>query len=749
MFAAASVVEFGGHHTLFKPPRGTCSRILSLRLRRHFHPSTHLSTRTSFLCSTTRAPARNSNIKLSSIYNGVYGLRYATTQAHVTITNEEIELIQDLFHRFGPKIQPRVTIKGGTGDNSAPNRVGLGVAAATDPVRRVPTLFKHIIEGIQSQNLGILVHHITKQAFMNDENLEDAIAVLPRTTFTELLRSLDPFRVARECDPTDQVHVSAGMYTMLNLDATIDEWGVRKLYLRLLPALLKLMMALRRSGQAILIEEYTYLLRCAGAASDPVVAKLIWNEMIKDNTTHWRQSDAYAEFVAARFLTIPMYTSYDKVRRMVLPRNLHRSRLLISNRKKRRLDRLRLNLRLHKYRFGLNRSIAHGEDIMRMLRRQNSARRLFQACIRDGYITESTLCAHMIALARSGSLRMIGSRILQDYFGIKMTRLTHDDHKINAEEIPRIHRLPDHVRVRPTVRLMRAVVEAYGSNGEISTAFQLIDHISDAHGIPIPPDVWNDLLQWTYIMASPPASTSWAILGWHSKIPSAAAVEMIWNTMTAEPYNLKPGFDQYSILIRNLLGRNLTEKALQFMREAIKRLYNAQCREFEQALFELIQCRRDGIGSSASSLRYEKAMFHKQRMWYDIHTWCHKLLLTSHNAYPGKPASGPTVPDLVREFRPFFTNPVRYRTPTGFVSLVDPTIETVRFAGRRSVAMAIPMKHRRTWVHQRINRWRPFVLSTHSLDPKRSSFYATLELLTGMPGLRRFGHGKDRGRNGN
>ncbi|KAI1485022.1 hypothetical protein F5X96DRAFT_375830 [Biscogniauxia mediterranea] len=725
MFTVASAIERGGH----------CSRILSLRLHRYSHPSAHSSSPVASRHASTKNWVGNGSSEPTADENDY------------VISSGEIEFIQGLSRQFNQNLTPKSTIRDYGPSSAGPwngsQRPHEAIQEPQDPPA-LPRIWKAVIEDMQRQDTQGLVHHMVQSITTKHHILEQVLAVLPRTTVTELFRSLDPFRVAKQCDTTDQMHIPVGMYTMLDMDNTIDEWGVRKLYTRLLPVLLKLMVALQRLGRTMMTEEYTYLFRYAGAMSDPDITRMIWNSMIKEGTTQWRNSDTYTEFASARFLTHPMYTGYDKTRRVVLPRNLHGAGYLFSSHKRMQLDRLRFNLRLRKYRFGLNRNKEYAEDLMRKLRHKGAARRIFQKTIRDNHmLTESLLCTYMIALGRAGALRLISSKILHNYFGIDMPLGHARERKIQVKQVASINRLP--IRIRPTVQLMRAVVEVYGSNGEIPMAFQLLDHISDVYHIPIPFDVWNDLLQWAYILSAPPVSTAWAKVGWHWKIPSAAAVQMIWDTMTAAPYNIKPRFDQYNILIRSLLGRGLTTKALPLMREAIKQ-YDAQCRESERATLEHIQWLRDGastISFPPSTLRHERARVIKHRMWYHIHTWCRKLLLSRHRARPhaNDHLPDPPVPDLIREFRPFLLNPVCYLTPSGYVQLIDPTLETMRFSDGRHLVVNVPIKYGRTWVKGRTVRWRPVVSSSFSLYRKRSAVLDPMKELSGQatsrPGSRR------------
>ncbi|KAJ2986906.1 hypothetical protein NUW58_g4809 [Xylaria curta] len=137
---------------------------------------------------------------------------------------------------------------------------------------------------------------------MSRAELQDIIAAVPRTTFTEFFRALDPLRVARDCDPLDDTHTPVGMFKMLHMESIIDDWGVRKLYSRLLQHLLLLMQALQTAGHTLHPEEYISLFRCAGAASDISGAGAIWNHWFQDQPLRGENSEIYTEYIKGTFL---------------------------------------------------------------------------------------------------------------------------------------------------------------------------------------------------------------------------------------------------------------------------------------------------------------------------------------------------------------------------------------------------------------------------------------------------------------
>ncbi|OTB02241.1 hypothetical protein M426DRAFT_322822 [Hypoxylon sp. CI-4A] len=701
MFPVTSVAAFGGYRALIHtPPRGTCSRILSLRLHRRSRVSDSTG-------------SNNRTFPCHNVNHSVRGVATATNPPGA-ISDEEFALFHTLLRHSNSGPQLQNNYRDGASIRKGFEAASVQVAEPTpgNPIETLPNPFRKALEALQQRDTRRLLIYLQRISVMEEAEMHEAVAALPRTTFTEFLRSLDPLCVARDVDPTNNAHISFGMYQTLNMDSVIDIWGIRKLYTQLLQRMLALVTALKASGQILLVEAYTYLLRCAGAASDPTGAKLLWRDMDQTKITDWRQTEAYVEFLSARFLTKPLYTGFDKVRRIVDPRNLHKSRILLRTSRIHKLDRLRFNIRRRKLRFGLNKETDHAEDMMRKFRKNRSATRLFQKMLINGlWVTEPQLCAAIIAFGRAGSLRFISSRILARYFGIRMRRLTYQENILSQtpQEKNQVDVVP--YRIRPTTRLMQAIVETYGSNGEIAIAFQLVDHISKIHRIPIPLSIWQDLLEWAHIMNSPAASTAWKLAGMHSKIANGSVVELIWEAMVS--HRIQPGFEQYNILIRNLLGRHQFSKARPLMGDAID-AYRNQCQQYEQALFVYVQMLRDGVRVSEIVHRYEQARFTKAKMFYDIQMWCRQFLSHFHVFKPDTTLAN-VVPDFIHEFQEFVPNQARYRTATGYVTLFDPARVDVYGIVAEHLPLDVPVWQKGKWVLQRVNQRKLSVLSRNSM----------------------------------
>ncbi|KAI0976348.1 mitochondrial ATPase expression-domain-containing protein [Xylaria arbuscula] len=719
MLSANSVAETHGCRVLLqRAPKGTPSSILTLRLRRYFHhqqrryPPIPYNSCLHCLQKTSRLPRHPQNI------NSAPSFRYATAQSlpsSSSVSHNAVLHLQSLLARSDINV---LRSDESFRDSGSSNGISHGhSAAAAKPVLVEP--FRETLLAMRAGNTGRVLKQLHVMEKMSQEELRDAVLALPRTTLTEFFRVLDPLRVARDCDPIGENHVSVAMYHILNMTSSVDEFGLRKLYTALMRWLLTLMSAMQAAGYTLHLEEYISLIRSAAASSDLAIAGALWNDLSgsANPLLPWRNSELYTEYIKARFLTEPLYTNYQKTTRMVTPRNLHRSRLLLPVPAVQRLDSLRASVRSKRLRFGLNKNTGHVEELMRTLRGHGPAKKLFRTVIEfhSFRVDEPLLCALMIALGRAGSLRFVGTEILQRFFGIK------SPHPLSGKQ-PSGSERPPFASVRPSVRLMRAVVETYGSNAEIGVAVQLVEHLSNTWKIPIPRDIWQDLMEWTHVMSTPPVSTAWILARLSLKVPSPQAVEMIWNAMTSPPYNQTATFRNYSILIRSLIGRREDDltPVLSRMREAVL-LYETQCREYEAAVFEYTLYRRANIVPSKVINRFQRARHKKQMMWFDIMMWC-RMLLSRLPLSKVSPLPQPLVPQFIQEFRPFLKNPIEYLTPTGRISLFDPAIETFKAQTTGVIEQTMPMRNRRgEFYNRRFRRVKRELLSPHSLANFKAS----------------------------
>ncbi|KAI0393130.1 mitochondrial ATPase expression-domain-containing protein [Xylariaceae sp. FL0594] len=756
------VAQNRGFQALLQPsPQGTLPGVLILIVRSHqylnWNSSFPLTSHATPLSSRNAAGRRIQHLRSHHTTSQSHGHR-TVYLANNQLTREAVDILRSALERSDGGRDSTIRPSDSAYASETRKNESLGCPSSLDNISQAhaefdrPPLvdtFRAALSAVRKGDTRRLIALLRTLGRLHQDEFTDTVAAVPRTTITEFFRALDPLEVAKTCDHAGTANVTVGMFKMLYLESKVDDWGIQKLYSQLFESLLTLMKALKSLGHPLHTEEYIVLLRCAGATADIPAVKTIWDDLNASTTSAWRDSEVFTEFIKARFSTEPLYTGYQKTHRMVTPRNMHRARIMLGMKNVLRLDLLRYKYRSARLFFGANRDTTRVDELQRWFRHVASALRLYKRYVSSGHdIDENFVCAIMIAFGRAGELELVGTEILWKYFGITTPRVTwlkdiRPAVPFRAHYITGRKSLPPgpESRLRPTVRLMRAIVETYGSNGEIRLASQLVWELSRKHNIQIPQDVWQDLLEWTYIMSAPPASTAWKKAGLYDKIPEPGSVESIWQIMTTAFQN-EPTFDQYSILIRTLLAHRLSNpsEAVSYMRTAVG-LYHQQCQKYETAVFECTQLRRAGARLHQALHQLYRARFEKERMWYEISTWCRKLFFETQ-APRTTVIPNPLIPSLVEEFRPFVKNPIEYRTPTGSVSLTDPALEPMMSIPTGSVRQVSLLRRKRAqWGVQDHMALKTAVMSVHALaDFKLPVMSDPLKLLVPRPSSFEYGH---------
>lgn len=529
---------------------------------------------------------------------------------------------------------------------------------------------------------------------MRKADLEDphALAQLPATAFSELLRSLDPLEIiSKEVDPTAGIRVGPGMAHRTPLGNSIDIYGVRKSYLLLFRRLLAAVQLRTDAGRHLLLSDYKILLRAAGASSDPESARLVWDMMEKHSQENLRNTDIFSEFLKARYLADPLYVQYDTTRLRVRPINLWKS--------KRKLDpQTRWRLRNLRRRILLSETLRHGqnrhkpdivEDLTRILRKKKPSSRVYQTVLDEKYAPdESLLCAVLIALARSGSLDAMQD-LLSQYYQLKVTRMRSTGDVVISMDTKKPVPAPDSP-LYPTEQLLDAVVEAFCSNAELQTAVKLIDYISRRFSVSVPPRVWSRLLEWSYIMCLYGFRTEWAAIGLPQKATHPDAVKTIWDVMTAAPYNVQPGLQDYGFLIKSLIVLGKREEAMGYMLE-LQPHYKHLLHDLEESFYRDTALHRLNVDRPKIRKEFLDAQTHKEEAWYYFQLWLHLLLKKGCPKDANDDMAVRMIPQLIDAFRPVLPEQIKYRISTGIIE-----IKRIQAISRfRPVAGSLP---RPAWV---------------------------------------------------
>lgn len=524
----------------------------------------------------------------------------------------------------------------------------------------------------------------------------EVVASIPATTFSEILRSFDPHKIAEEIDTAPGLNISYGVAVHTPLGELVNKWGIKTLYVRILRRLLHIQRARRNVGLVPLMNDYIVLMRLASATSDIRVAKDIWYSMTGDRRANTRHLEAYTEFIKARYLAEKIYANNDLSRLRLRPMDMHRSSTKLPG--KVRLRLLHLNAGItdrRKHRFGSNvHERFFDEPLTMLLRKRDPLVKLERTTALRGLYNgdEKLMCALMKANGRAGRIKA-NSALLKNNWGILIKR----DRATGVIAIDGGHTFqPDSPRV-PTTALLDAIVHSYGSMGEITLAVALLDYMSQHFNIPVPDQVWSDLIEYTRVMQSKPAANEWAIANFPHKGASADQVLKVWNLCTQAPYSFRPGARDYYALVKSLVRkRGSMLRAIEAVRQ-IKPLYDDAIDACEEAWCELVHTTQQRVPNHGAFRRYKVLQAKRNHMWFMFHYSIHLILKGARTRFIDDDCAVREIPKIVGDFAQFLPPKVSYSIATGFVEFSsDPDRERDMVEVEQTVVKPRPIEESRT-----------------------------------------------------
>ena len=492
------------------------------------------------------------------------------------------------------------------------------------------------------------------------------MATIPSTTFSEILRNFDPHKVAEGIDTAPDINISYGLAVYTPLGELVNQWGIKTLYVRILRRLLHLQIARRKAGLVPLMNDYVVLMRCAGASSNIRAAKDLWYAMPGDRRDGIRHSEAYSEFIKARYLAEKIYANNDLSRFRLRPLDMHRSSLKLRKKPVIRLKYLMANIRGRRtHRFGFNmHERFYDEPLTRVLRKRDPLAKLERTMVQRGVFNnnEEIVCAFLKVNGRTG--RMVSNKaLLMQNWGVSITR----ERTTGAISIEGGHTYPPDSPRKPTAALLDAIVHSYGSMGEITIAVRLLDYMSQRFSIPVPDHVWSDLIEYARIMQSKPGATEWAMVDFPHKGAKPDQVLEIWNLCTQAPYSFRPGARDYYNLIKSLVRKRRSMlQPIEALRQ-IKPLYENAVSACEHAWCELVQTTQQAVPNHASFRRYKFLQAERNHMWFMFHYSIYLILKGVHPGQIDDESAVRGIPKLIGDFAPFLPQKISYHIATGLV----------------------------------------------------------------------------------
>ncbi|KAF9768868.1 hypothetical protein IL306_013786 [Fusarium sp. DS 682] len=557
-----------------------------------------------------------------------------------------------------------------------------------------PTPLDVLLRAIRCQDIGrVLPAFQTWVVSLVNDDIQIAnvalqeLAELPVATFSEILRALDPV-ANKHLDVAHGIAISPGEMQFTNACHLVDEFGVRHQHRLVLNAMKILTQARRDAGRKLVLSDYEILIRCAGAAGDIADAAFFFGLITRHDLGPKRTTATWNEFLKARYMTDPVYYQYHRQRVLYKPREGYRLFFRTELNNVWRLESLRHSQNaLRAIPFNRQRHRLWADNMLWM-RKKTGFQSYFAHWRRSKdtgvLLNEELLCTSLIAFARSGSFQHMRGIVLKRGFGIGLKEHRRSGtFTVNGRKTFR----PGNPRA-PTERLLNAIVEAFGSMMRIRLACQLLIHVSNSYNIPIPRETWCNLFNWAYVCGAKPNQRQRRFMGnfpTSSKVNSSVVTE-IWDTMTSEPYNVKPSFENYINYINVLIFKHRFSEALDMIRNHAVPHYRLLEKQHLQNVFdEVLQ------EVSEPSHRRITIETQKDHMWYQIAKCLENLLNTASKDSRRRNGKFATtaVPHIVTDFSEFLHDQIRYRTSQGYVCL-ERTVEVPRFKWTKEIRTTLP-----------------------------------------------------------
>ncbi|KAH7308029.1 hypothetical protein B0I35DRAFT_399318 [Stachybotrys elegans] len=495
---------------------------------------------------------------------------------------------------------------------------------------------------------------------------------LPHTTFSEIVRSLDPVCAPESVDYAHGLHITPALTCRHDMSGLLDEAGVRRRHVEVLAHMLTLLKMRAEGPMPPLRADLEVLLRCAGAASDRYAAKRAWS-MLNDAADP-RLASTWTEFVRARFLTEPLYYQFNRSRVILLARDMHSEKNPLPMANLKAMDRIRHSLGVALREPWNRRATDIAVDERRQLRHRGGYRAYRnhwdRAIYHGNELTEEFICSSLVAFARSRSYYAMTKLILEPFYGITI-QVDEDTNKVHVAG--GLDFSPDSP-IRPTLRLLDALVEAFCTMSRIDHAIKLLLFVSNRYALPIPASTWSNLLAWAYVCGSKPYTQySKLVAPYNADSSGYKQVLYIYHRMTEPPHNVVPSFEDLNILIHSLLLSKAIMPAIDHIRDRAMPLFRAAVAEHQAALLDEILL-QDVAPSPRATQRRLRAQVRMDQMRHMINLWFVDLLkqVSKFWAFRDGDMTRRVIPNLVREFADFFPSDVKYRTAQGYVSIKRP-----------------------------------------------------------------------------
>ncbi|EAW17545.1 uncharacterized protein NFIA_074650 [Aspergillus fischeri NRRL 181] len=361
-----------------------------------------------------------------------------------------------------------------------------------------------------------------------DPKFEVLVGSLPESTFVEAFRLLspayftDPFRAIYRA-----LHPSAvALKGYPQLDRIFDKFACN----------LASIVSIRRSaGHTLGLAEYTHLLDCARSTGDALMADHVWHAMRQDDVVP--DVHCYNYYMEAKVWD-GAYTGREKYHLRVTPFAY----------RKRSFDDPNLGWKG----YGTARRSVR-KDIMMILNEMTE-----EGTSGD----EGTYVNVIMASSRVGSTETM-KHVLKTVWNVDIDALAAPG---DSSSLPRPKKYDRSSPLYPSSRLLFAVAHAFGTNNDIPGAMGAVSFISSSYDIPVPEEVWQELLERSFVLSRPRFGKD-AQRNIKGKVPYEF-LTALGQTMKSEPFNVQPTMEMYQLLAKTAWDQVKLPDFRQYMESA-------------------------------------------------------------------------------------------------------------------------------------------------------------------------------------
>ncbi|KAH0553393.1 hypothetical protein GP486_006538 [Trichoglossum hirsutum] len=466
---------------------------------------------------------------------------------------------------------------------------------------------------------------------LNVRENESVICSIPRTTFSEILQLLCPSYFV---DPSKRTHNDPS-------SATAEVLGIKPIqpiFAEFFNDILRIVKMRRLTGHPLGLNDYISLLNCARACGDTSAAIALWRDMERDGVLP--NTACYNHYMAVR--CFPSVSD---------PHHRHTLRATSDSLRNRKAT-------LRDIAFS---GFSAGKGGIK-----DQVMQLFDDMILRGLGegNSKTFCIVMIAAARDGDIAGVKS-VLNKVWGVDVDALLRDEEPLDLVEKHR-----EDSPLFPDTFLLYAIAHAFGSNNDIPTALRTVDYVSRQYSIPISPQVWAHLLEWTFVLSIPRFGQNRPDGAPTGKLP-LHSVQSLWETMVAEPYNIRPTMSMYNRYIKSLFLRQSLGQAQRMMEEGLV-LYRlstkrsmAEKRRYLLAK-SLWATSEPNLGLLRKRMELAETDARRNRLF--VERWVRLLIAGIGLAGKNLEWERVSMPNIVEKWRPFLPPRVHYLTTGGSVS---------------------------------------------------------------------------------